>query len=204
MACYNEATVENAMSVASVLIRLFPNLKCGSLTVQGRTTERPIFIFSKNSSTCEGKEPNMYYRICNYNNPQDRDAKKKFFPAPHYLGTLTTKQFAKRLSHSTTMTEADAMAFLVECANIFEEALINGEKIKLDGIGTFKETFGGIGQEKASDVTADSIRNLRTAFLIDSELRRRIQNEIYFTKAGNLINKTDDENTSVEQREKGD
>lgn len=146
----------------------------------------------------------MYYRICNYNNPQDRDAKKKFFPAPHYLGTLTTKQFAKRLSHSTTMTEADAMAFLVECANIFEESLINGEKIKLDGIGTFKETFGGIGREKASDVTADSIRNLRTAFLIDSELRRRIQNEIYFTKAGNLINKTDDENTSVEQREKGD
>lgn len=203
MACYNETTVENAMSVASVLIRLFSNLKCGSLTVQGRIRDDRYSYFS-NALRLAKREVNMYYRICNYNNPQDRDAKKKFFPAPHYLGTLTTKQFAKRLSHSTTMTEADAMAFLVECANIFEEALINGEKIKLDGIGTFKETFGGIGREKASDVTADSIRNLRTAFLIDSELRRRIQNEIYFTKAGNLINKTDDENTSVKQREKGD
>ncbi len=134
----------------------------------------------------------MKYRVCHYNNPADRESKKKFYPAPCYSGTLTTEQFAKRLSHSTTMTEADAKAFLVECANIFEDALINGEKIQLEGIGIFKETFGGIGQEKASDVTADAIRNLRTAFLLDAGLRRRINNGIVFTKAGDLINKTDD------------
>lgn len=134
----------------------------------------------------------MKYRICQYNNPADRKAGKKFYPAPYYSGTLTTEQFAKRLSHSTTMTEADAMAFLVECANILEDALINGEKVQLDRIGIFKETFGGIGHEKASDVTADSIRNLRTAFLLDAGLRRRIKNGIAFSKAEDLINKTDE------------
>lgn len=133
----------------------------------------------------------MKYRVCQYNNPTDKDGEKKFYPAPYYSGTLTTAQFAKRLSHATTMTEADAMAFLVECANILEDALINGEKVQLDRIGIFKETFGGIGHEKASDVTADSIRNLRTAFLLDAGLRRRIRNGIAFSKAGDLVNKTD-------------
>ena len=62
--------------------------------------------------------------------------------------------------------------------------MINGEKVKLDGLGTFKTSFSGEGSESIEEVSAKNIDNksIRVTFVADNELKKSIRNNIFLEK----------------------
>lgn len=83
----------------------------------------------------------------------------------------------------------------------FERHLINGEKLKLDGLGTFKTSFSGEGSESIEEVSAKNIDNksIRVTFVADNELKKSIRNNIILEKekrSKQTVNVVNSENES--------
>lgn len=126
----------------------------------------------------------MNYTTVSHINPQDAFAPAKFFPSPAYGRTLTLNDLLREISHATSITPADVKAVVEELVEVFKRYLVRGDKIKIDGIGTFKVTFSGEGHIMAEEVSASDIDSttIRVSFVADSQLRKTIRLEISFEK----------------------
>ena len=126
----------------------------------------------------------MNFKIIHRNNPQDLNSAGKFYPAPVYHSTINLKNLANEIAHSTSLTASDVKAVIEELIVSFERHLINGEKLKLDGLGTFKTSFSGEGSESIEEVSAKNIDNksIRVTFVADNELKKSIRNNIFLEK----------------------
>ena len=126
----------------------------------------------------------MNFTIIHRNNPQDLDSAGKYYPAPVYHSTINLKNLANEIAHSTSLTASDVKAVIEELIVSFERHLINGEKLKLDGLGTFKTSFSGEGSESIEEVSAKNIDNksIRVTFVADNELKKSIRNNIFLEK----------------------
>lgn len=90
------------------------------------------------------------------------------------LDTVTTKQLAEEISHSTTITQADIMAVFTELATVLPKHLLNSQKVTLDGIGSFRVGIKCKPAEKKEDFGANNITGFRIVY----------QPETYFTPTG--------------------
>ena len=57
------------------------------------------------------------------------------------LGTVTTRQLAEAVSHSTTVTRSDIAAVLIELFNVLMAHLLNPMAVRLDDAGSFSTGF---------------------------------------------------------------
>ena len=57
------------------------------------------------------------------------------------LGTVTTRQLAEEISHSTTVTRSDIVAVLIELFNVLMAYLLNPMTVRLDEPGSFSTGF---------------------------------------------------------------
>lgn len=89
---------------------------------------------------------------------------QKWYGKVVILETVTTEKLAKEMAHSTTITEADARAFLTELAHVLNEHLISSQQVKLDGIGLFKPGIKTKPAEKRSEFTGKNISGYKVTF----------------------------------------
>lgn len=143
----------------------------------------------------------MNFTIIHRNNPQDFNSAGKYYPAPVYHSTINLKNLANEIAHSTSLTASDVKAVIEELIVSFERHLINGEKLKLDGLGTFKTSFSGEGSDSIEEVSAKNIDNksIRVTFVADNELKKSIRNNIILEKekrSKQTVNVVNSENES--------
>ncbi len=126
----------------------------------------------------------MQYTTVSHINPQDASAPVKYFPSPVYGRTLTLNDLTREISHATSITPADVKAVVEELVEVFSRYLVRGDKIKVEGLGTFKVTFSGCGNILAEKVSASDIDSttIRISFVADSQLKKAIRLEIIFEK----------------------
>lgn len=126
----------------------------------------------------------MLYTTVSHINPQNTSAPARFYPSPVYGRTLTLNDLTREISHATSITPADVKAVVEELVEVFKRYLVRGDKIKIDGIGTFKVTFSGEGHIMAEKVSASDIDSttIRVTFVADSQLKKTIRLEITFEK----------------------
>lgn len=124
----------------------------------------------------------MKYKVTKHVNPQNKSEALKFYPTPVYSGAKSTDEIAEEISHSTSLTPADTKAVLEEMAARFAQDLSRGIKLKLNGIGSFRLSFGGTGHENEEDVTAFDIGGIRIVFVADPKLRQKILASLTFEK----------------------
>lgn len=62
----------------------------------------------------------------------------KWYGRAVIMDEVSTKMLAEEISHSTTVTQADVLAVLAETATIMKRHLQDSQKVRLDGIGTFR------------------------------------------------------------------
>ena len=88
------------------------------------------------------------------------------------------------ISHSTSLTASDVRAVTWELIEVFRRYLARGNKVRLDGIGIFKLSFRGSGEEKPEDVTSANIdrSSVRPTFLADAALRHSVRTRVSFSK----------------------
>ena len=96
------------------------------------------------------------------------------------LGVVSTKDLAKEIAHSTTVTYADVIAVLAEMSECMKRHLQNSERVDLDGIGQFKVGLRTSPANTSAEFTSNNITGYRINY----------QPEIHFVLSGTSTSRT--------------
>lgn len=90
---------------------------------------------------------------------------------PGSFKTITMRKIAQRMERVGALSAQDAIHtienFIIELRN----ELIEGNKVKVDGLGTFHITFCTKGTEEEKDCTVKKINRVNVRFKVDNSLR---------------------------------
>ena len=90
---------------------------------------------------------------------------------PGTFKTITMRTIAQRMERVGSLSAPDAMHvmenFMIEVKN----ELIEGNKVKVEGLGTFHMTFCTEGTEEERDCTVKKIKRVNVRFVVDNALR---------------------------------
>lgn len=84
------------------------------------------------------------------------------------MGTVTTRQLAEEISHSTTVTRGDIMAVLIELATVVRNHLLNSETVKIDEIGSFRVGMTTLSTSEKKDFDTSKIKSFRILYRPES------------------------------------
>ncbi len=117
----------------------------------------------------------MMYTVVQRQDPTDRSAPAKFFPAPIWTGEVTLRQLAERISKSCTLTPSDIAAVLESFLAEVPDVLLNGQSVRLGDFGILRLTFKTSGSSTKDDVGSANIQHVRVVFRSGVELKRQLQ-----------------------------
>lgn len=90
---------------------------------------------------------------------------------PGSYKTYTIERLAAKIEASGSLTQEDVIHSIKAFIRYLREALIEGDKVKVDGLGIFHITTTCSGSEKAEDCTVRNIRRVNLRFMVDDSLR---------------------------------
>jgi len=137
----------------------------------------------------------MKFKVIQKNNPIDKDKNALFYPFPVYSDTLEIRDLLQETSYASSVTPSDVRAVTDSLVEILQRYLVWGNKIKVDGIGTFKLSFNGSGEETSKDVSANDIYNAKVTFLSDKNLRNYVSSNVKYEKVKTSTLDENDQNT---------
>lgn len=88
----------------------------------------------------------------------------KWYGKAAILSTISTKQLAEELSHSTTVTHADILAVLTELAVALRNHLTNSQKVVIDGVGSFQPSLICKAADDEKSFSANNIKGFRIVY----------------------------------------
>lgn len=88
----------------------------------------------------------------------------KWYGQTVILGKVTTDDICEEIAHSTTITEADARAFMAELKVVLKSHLCNSQKVIIDGLGAFKPSIKTSMVDEQADFDASKIKKYRIIF----------------------------------------
>ena len=141
----------------------------------------------------------MKYRIVEKVNPLKNDSTPLFYPTPVYTDTLELKDLLPEISNASSVTSGDVKAVVDSFVELLQRYLVRGNKIKIDGIGTFRLSFKGRGKESSKDVTVNDIENPRVTYLSDKALKDYVAVNVKFVKTKS--SQVSDETVIIDDKE---
>ena len=125
----------------------------------------------------------LYRKYQNKN--RKSNAYGKTFARMVSTGTLDTNEICAHIAKHGTIYTSDIVKGVVEkFINCFEELLLEGYKLKLDGLGTFYLSVNTEGAETEKDFNpASNIKKVRVVFLGDQAKRSEYATKVMTRKA---------------------
>ena len=111
----------------------------------------------------------MVYYV-NYQDNRKEKGTHKFYARAVHTSTMDTRAMARHImEHGGPYTEDVVLGVLMKFRNCMVEQLLEGNKVKIDGIGIFYLTLKSTGAETEEEFTAtDNIKALRIRMLPSS------------------------------------
>ena len=91
----------------------------------------------------------------------------------------TEKFIAHVASHNSVFSKGTIKGVLADVACCLREQLLNGNKIQLDGLGTFGFTLSSQGAESLEKFTATNIKKINVIFTPDTDLEGLIDDAVF-------------------------
>jgi predicted histone-like DNA-binding protein len=104
-------------------------------------------------------------------NPQDKNAKKKFYAIAVSRGLTDLKALSRLLSDGSTTRTADVFAVLVGLVEEIKKELSAGRSVKLGDLGSFKLNVKSEGVDKEAEVTSNIIKGNKILYRPSAELK---------------------------------
>ena len=102
------------------------------------------------------------------NNNSKNSAYGKTYGRLVYHDTMSTSDLCRHMMKHGTIYTSDIVKGVVEkFINCFEELLLEGNKIKLDGLGTFYLSINTEGVANEKDFSANNVKAIRVKFIGD-------------------------------------
>ena len=126
----------------------------------------------------------IYYRTYKNQNKKS-NAYGKIYGRLLSQGTLVTDDICRHIAKHGTIYTSDVVKGVVEkFINCFEELLLAGNKLKLNGLGTFYLSVKSEGAETEKDFNpASNIKKVRVVFLGDQAKRSEYATKVMTRKA---------------------
>ena len=115
------------------------------------------------------------YKLVEKVNPQDTTLPKKFYASAIHDKHYKMSQLAKELAgRSTTASEGDTYSVLIGLRDLIREHLDRGDKVSLDGIGSFVINVTSIGADSAEKFYPANIKGGKLVFQPDNDMKEHI------------------------------
>lgn len=88
----------------------------------------------------------------------------KYYARATYHDTVTIKELAQSMQANCTVKHSDIVAVLTELSETLKAELQRGNRVKIDGLGTFKIGLTSTKAETAKDFTASNIKSAHVLF----------------------------------------
>lgn len=115
----------------------------------------PVVRYQRNRKLGDSTSPKMYYL------KQEPGSSK----------TATIASIAKEIESLGALSAEDVTHTMQSFVRQLRKSLVEGNKVKVDGLGTFYTTFATEGTEKEKDCTVKNIRRVHIRFAVDNALR---------------------------------
>ena len=99
-------------------------------------------------------------------------------------GTMHTDAICQHIAKHGTIYTSDVVKGVVEkFVNCFEELLLQGHKLKLEGLGTFYLSISTTGASTADEFTVNNVSAVRVKFLADQSKQSEYTAQVMKQKA---------------------
>lgn len=102
-----------------------------------------------------------------------------YFPRWTSMGTVTKKDLAKKMARNSTYSVGEVEGILTDFSQFICDALLEGQTVDIDGLGTFRLKVSGQSQPDAKNVTTEGVTT-DVRFAPDPDLRQRLDTESEF------------------------
>ena len=110
-------------------------------------------------------------------NPQTKEV--IYFPQWTRISTVNETQLAKRMARGSTFSVGEINGVFSDFPQSIIDELLNGNAVKIDGLGTFKLKVSGKSQKEKKDVTSAGAK-ISVVFEPAAELNSRLNDEREF------------------------
>jgi predicted histone-like DNA-binding protein len=99
---------------------------------------------------------------------------KKYYASSTLTGELTLEKLTKQIERVSTVNGADIRAVLYAMVQIMQDALADGQAVRLGDLGSLRVNISSQGEETPEDVTTNSIKGAKTIFTPGSGLKEML------------------------------
>lgn len=117
-------------------------------------------------------------------NPQKRTEPGKWYAVPKTGTPVEDKVMSRMATADTTVADFELEGSAKLISKWLYTQFMNGKRARVPGLGTFRITFGSEGVDDIRDFHTGLIRNVKIAFIPDSDLRDKVLQDITFENAG--------------------
>lgn len=105
--------------------------------------------------------------------PKEKDSEMLYYvrQKPGDAKVVEIDRFCSGIQSATSLKKGDVRHVLEEFVNQLRDALTRGDKVKIEGLGTFHISIKSKGEVDKKDVTVRNIRRVCVRFVCDKALR---------------------------------
>lgn len=104
---------------------------------------------------------------------------KKFYASANMSGEMTLNGLTKSIEKISTVSGADIRAVLYAMVDVMQDALANGQIVRLGELGSLRVSISSEGKESADEVNAASIKGSRVVFTPGKNIKTMLNNLSY-------------------------
>ena len=104
------------------------------------------------------------YSLSQKRNPQDPDGARKWYPSAQYSRVVGVDQIAAEIVEASALTEGDVLSAIRQFENRIIAHLEQGEKVKLEKLGSFHLTISSEGADTEEAYHASLIRKVNVRY----------------------------------------
>ena len=104
------------------------------------------------------------FNITSHKDPRDQNLQPKYYARVKSSGRADSQAIARRINSMSTVSSVDTAAVLEAFLHVIPDELAAGQIVELGDFGTFRVSISSAGEEKAEDVSAHSITDVRVLF----------------------------------------
>lgn len=117
----------------------------------------------------------MLYKVTKVNSPLNKEGKTRYIARPHKRKQAGFNEISQLISSVSTVSRADVIAVLYSLSEVIPDLLMDNYTVQLPGLGIFSLSFKSESYEDPSEVTHNSVKNMRVQFRPDKEIKTRLK-----------------------------
>ena len=104
---------------------------------------------------------------------------KKFYASPNVTGEKTLAGLTRDIEKISTVSGADIRAVLYALVDVMENALADGQIVRLGELGSLRVSISSEGMATAEEVNASSIKGAKVIFTPGKDIKKMLNNLEY-------------------------